>query len=66
MELYIRLAHATKNGLSLNFVKRFEELEIPDIVNALLESESELLIGLGAMIKAHTDEMLNCRKYLGG
>ena len=66
MELFIRLGHATKNGLTLNFVKKFEELEIPEIVHALLESGNELLLGLGTLIKAHADEMINCRKYLGG
>lgn len=65
MELFIRLAHATKTGLTLNFMKKFGEIDIPDIVNALLDADSELLVGLGGLLKAHTDEMIMCRKYLG-
>ena len=66
MELFFRLAHTTKIGMTLNFTKMFQEMEIPDIVMALVNCHDENLRELGKLIKLHADKMIMCRQYVGG
>lgn len=66
MDLFIRLAHTTKIGMTMNFTKVFPEMEIPEIVMALVNSNDGNLVELGKLIKLHADKMILARQYVGG